>query len=181
MATKPEDLFTHRIELWDGGGGGKDEQNEFRLFPGFGCCRRRNVKPCSHLTPAFAFVSKIKNGFCDNKWWRSYLTFVFDGKDKKKANKKTKKPTRMHSSRMHTACSLTVCHARPLPCMPPPCMPPAMHAPLPCTPPAMHAPCHAHPPGQNSWHMLLKILPCPNFIAGGKKKTQTQTLSVNKA
>ena len=45
MATKPEDLFTHRIELWGGGGGGggKDEQNEFRLLPGFGCCRRRSV------------------------------------------------------------------------------------------------------------------------------------------
>ena len=27
---------------------------------------------------------------------------------------------------------------------------------------------HAHPHcGQNCWHMLLKILPCPNFIAGG--------------
>ena len=24
------------------------------------------------------------------------------------------------------------------------------------------------PCGQNSWHMLLKILPCPNFVAGGK-------------
>ena len=25
------------------------------------------------------------------------------------------------------------------------------------------------PHGQNSWHTLLKILPCPNFVAGGKK------------
>ena len=24
------------------------------------------------------------------------------------------------------------------------------------------------PRGQNSWHTLLKILPCPNFVAGGK-------------
>ena len=24
------------------------------------------------------------------------------------------------------------------------------------------------PPGQNCWHTLLKILPCPNFVAGGK-------------
>ena len=23
--------------------------------------------------------------------------------------------------------------------------------------------------GQNSWHTLLKILPCPNFVAGGNK------------
>ena len=28
---------------------------------------------------------------------------------------------------------------------------------------------HARPPpGKNCWHMLLKILPCPNFVAGGK-------------
>ena len=26
---------------------------------------------------------------------------------------------------------------------------------------------HAHPPRQNCWHTLLKILPCPNFVAGG--------------
>ena len=58
-------------------------------------------------------------------------------------------------------------HAHPSPCMhatmhaphhacppPPPHMPPAMQAPS--------------PPGQNSWDTLLKILPCPNFIAGGK-------------
>ena len=42
---------------------------------------------------------------------------------------------------------------------------PARHAGI---PPAMHA---GIPPPlceQNSWHMLLKILPCPNFFAGGK-------------
>ena len=53
-------------------------------------------------------------------------------------------------------------HAHPLPHM----LPPAMHAPPLRTappPPAMHAP-HC---GQNSWH-TLKILPCPNFVAGGK-------------
>ena len=27
------------------------------------------------------------------------------------------------------------------------------------------------PPEQNSWHTLLKILPCPNFVAGSKKFT----------
>ena len=27
------------------------------------------------------------------------------------------------------------------------------------------------PCGQNSWHTLLKILPCPNFVAGGKNRT----------
>ena len=49
--------------------------------------------------------------------------------------------------------------------------PPAatMHAPReqPCTPPraTMHA-----PRGQNCWHTLLKILPCPNFVAGGKDR-----------
>ena len=97
---------------------------------------------------------------------------------------------------MRTTSSLTVCHAcppataPPLPHTHPPChtcppptmqapchaYPPAMH-----TPPAMHAPCHACPPprtplpchacpcpGQNSWHTLLKISPCPNFFAGGK-------------
>ena len=32
----------------------------------------------------FAFASNFKNGFHNNKWWCSYLTFAFDGKDKKK-------------------------------------------------------------------------------------------------
>ena len=66
-------------------------------------------------------------------------------------------------------------HAHPLPCMPPamytpamhapcnacplPCMSPAMHVPLPCMPPPPHMP----PRGQNSWHTLLKILPCPKL------------------
>ena len=73
------------------------------------------------------------------------------------------------------------CHA-----CPPPCTPPTMHAPLPCMPPHHTLPCHTCPPphtlphathappyhacpspGQNSWHRLLKILPCPNFVAGG--------------
>ena len=68
------------------------------------------------------------------------------------------------------------CHTCPLPCMPPQLsrMPPAMYTPyhahpLPCMPPAMHAP-HC---GQNSWHTLLKILPCPHFIAGGKNLCST--------
>ena len=101
--------------------------------------------------------------------------------------------TRMHSSRIRTARSLTVarsiCHAGPpamhAPCHahPLPCMPPSMHA-----PPAMHAPHHTHttlathaplpclpPCGQNSWHMLLKIIPCPNFVAGGNKYTHAST------
>ena len=53
----------------------------------------------------------------------------------------------------------------PLPCMPPPHTPPAMHA-----PPRLHMP---PPCGQNSWHTLLKILPCPNFVAGGNKHCVT--------
>ena len=71
-------------------------------------------------------------------------------------------------------CMLPTMHA-PLPCTPP-ChaCPPAMHSPLTHTPPAMHAPHHACPPamhtpcGQNSWHTFVKILPCRNFVAGGK-------------
>ena len=70
----------------------------------------------------------------------------------------------MHSSRMRTARSLTVshsiCHACQPPhhaCPPPSCMPPH-HA---CPRPSCMPPC-----GQNSWHTLMKILPCPNFVAG---------------
>ena len=97
--------------------------------------------------------------------------------------------TRMHSSGMRTAHSLAVsrsiCKACPphhrcphAPCRacPPPCTPhPATHAPhhtcpLPCTlPPITPLPCTPTPCGQNSWHtLLLKILPCTNFVAGGK-------------
>ena len=32
----------------------------------------------------------------------------------------------------------------------------------------MHLPRYSPPCEQNSWHTLLKILPCPNFVAGGK-------------
>ena len=94
----------------------------------------------------------------------------------------------MHSSRMRTARSLTISHsichahphhARPLPCMhPPPCTPPGMHAPLPHMPP-MHPPPHTPPPPcmpplphmfppvDRILDTLLKILPCPNSVAGG--------------
>ena len=82
------------------------------------------------------------------------------------------------------------CHA----CLPAKHVPPAMHAPLLCTPPCHTPPYHAHPPAmhaplphmppghacplpcmppppcrQNSWHTLVKALPCRNFVAGGKK------------
>ena len=32
---------------------------------------------------------------------------------------------------------------------------------------------------QNSWHMLLKILPCPNFVAGGNNIFRSQTIMPN--
>ena len=66
---------------------------------------------------------------------------------------------------MHPVPCTHPCNAHPLPCMHPvPCTHPCNAQPLPCMPP-----CHAHTPhcGQNSWHTLLKILPCPNFVAGG--------------
>ena len=74
-------------------------------------------------------------------------------------------------SATHTPCQA----CPPPPYMPPPHMPP-MHTPWHAyphhhaCPPAMHAP---SPRGQNSWHMLLKILPCPNFVAGGKNESFT--------
>ena len=47
------------------------------------------IKPCSHLTSAFAFLSNIMNGFYGNKWWVSYLTFCFwRQRSKKKADAK---------------------------------------------------------------------------------------------
>ena len=60
---------------------------------------------------------------------------------------------------------------------------PAMHAPCHACPhhawpPAMHAPPHhaclpatLAPCGQNSWHTLLKILSCSNFVAAGNYST----------
>ena len=36
-----------------------------------------------------------------------------------------------------------------------------------------------HPPHeQNSWHTLLKILPCPNFVAGGNKMCTTKSIQL---
>ena len=94
---------------------------------------------------------------------------------------------------MHTPCHAcpppcTPCHVPLLPHTPPMHAPLGMHVPTTHTTPATHAPlphipcCHAHPPamhapphcGQNSWHTLLKILPCPNFVAGGKKHLHRQ-------
>ena len=112
-------------------------------------------------------------------------------------------PHACHLHACHLLCTPPATH--PLPCMPHPfchahplpCMPPAIHAPLPCmpprhacphhththpwTPPATHTPCHAcpPPPGQNSWHTLLKILPCPNFIAGGNNQIYYDNASVH--
>ena len=46
---------------------------------------------------------------------------------------------------------------------------PARHAGIPRPQrPARHAGIPPPPHGQNSWHTLLKILPCPNFVVGGK-------------
>ena len=40
--------------------------------------------------------------------------------------------------------------------------------------------CPGTPPcEQNSWHMLLKILPCPNFVAGGNYSKLELSLLVN--
>ena len=91
-------------------------------------------------------------------------------------------PPAMHAQHhapptMHTP-PTTHAPAMHAPTIHPPChtCPPTIHVPLPCTPPTTHAPCHAPPChaclpcGQNSWHMLLKILPCPNFVAGGKNQ-----------
>ena len=44
---------------------------------------------------------------------------------------------------------------------------PRVYLPRGCTYPG--GTCPGTPPyGQNSWHMLLKLLPCQNFVAGGK-------------
>ena len=48
------------------------------------------VKPCSHVTSAFAFSSNVKNGFYGNKLWCLPLTFAFSiigwQRSKKNAN-----------------------------------------------------------------------------------------------
>ena len=72
-------------------------------------------------------------------------------------------PTTMHTPqscmppRNHT-CPLAIAHAL---CNHA-CPPATMHAPpQPCMPPGNHA---CPPCGQNSWHTLLKILPCPKLL-----------------
>ena len=69
--------------------------------------------------------------------------------------------TRMHSSRMRTARSLTIGGCTCLggvPAQESTCLGG-------CT--CQGGTCPGTPPcGQNSWHTLLKILPCPNFVAG---------------
>ena len=36
--------------------------------------------------------------------------------------------------------------------------------------PCMHWGRHNPPPRQNSWHMLVKVLPCSNFVANGNQR-----------
>ena len=85
-------------------------------------------------------------------------------------------PPAMHAPTMHVPLPCTPCHVCPPPHTPPhhACPLPAMHAPYTC-PPAMHTPLC----GQNSWHMLLKILPCPNFVVGGNKKLKSVIILYN--
>ena len=64
----------------------------------------------------------------------------------------------MHSSRMRTARLLPVS--------------PSMQCSRECTCPGTPPPCE-----QISWHTLLKILPCPNFLAGGKNDSHCIFLS----
>ena len=77
-----------------------------------------------------------------------------------------------------TTHSTLPCHAHPVPCIPhamhAPChaCPPATHTPCTACPYTMQTPCHAHPLPVDrilSWHTLLKMLPCHNFVAGGNK------------
>ena len=79
-------------------------------------------------------------------------------------------------------------------CIPAGCIPPAhwpwgsvptrgvyMHGrylPRGCTCPGEHTYRYT-PCGQNSWHTLLKILPCPNFVAGGKMCSSEVVLVVS--
>ena len=98
-------------------------------------------------------------------------------------------PSAIHAPEaMHTPCHACppATHTPGHACPPTMHASPAVHAPLPCTSPAMRTPCwhtpsHAHPCrhacplpppcGQNSWHTLLKILPCPNSFAGCNKNS----------
>ena len=133
-----------------------------------------------------SFIVKIGKRSC-SIFLNRCMTFTFLCKEKRSENYGIAvwfySGTRMHSSRMRTIRSSGRLSWH--------CHPPAMHAPLPCMPDAMHspfqprlfamhalpatyAPCHPCPPamhaprGQNSWHTLLKILSCANFVPGGK-------------
>ena len=61
----------------------------------FRCLLRpaETIKPCSHVTPAFAFASVIVNGFYDNKWWCSHLTLTFSRMGHQRSRKKTQMQT----------------------------------------------------------------------------------------
>ena len=48
---------------------------------------KQALKPCSHITPAFAFASKVKNRVWSKKWWCSHLTFVFSRMGQQRSKK----------------------------------------------------------------------------------------------
>ena len=64
-------------------------KNLYRILWGKTGLPVRTLRPCSHFTFAFVFVSNIKNGFYGNKWWCSDLMFTFDGKGQRKIQTQT--------------------------------------------------------------------------------------------
>ena len=70
-------------------------------------------------------------------------------------------------------------HAYPSPRQQPRMPPPEQPRTPPQEQPRMPPPEQRRTPpcGQNCWHTLLKILPCPNFVAGGKKHIYRNTVT----
>ena len=123
-------------------------------------------KRISQNIPAYWRFKSIPN-------WGNRKRLLFEKKNQSLSNKRISQ-TRMHSSRIRTARSSSRLGGSP-PGTPPEQPPPGPgNPPGPGTPPDQAPPRTRHPPDQapprtrppceqNSWHTLVKILPCPKL------------------
>ena len=125
-------------------------------------CLWLNV-PFACLLKSFRLPLRIKARLVEYLYivWNSFGIYITNTK------------TRKHSCSMRTARLLTI--SRSIPCIlgrgDLPNKPPRyrLSRPLGCRPPG-HVTCdacwEANPPPWTEWQMLVKILPCPNFVCG---------------
>ena len=118
---------------------------------------RARMVPLVKTEPALSIVN-VSKSMTDR-----YVNQVIEIFHNSRLIRRIQQLTRLHSSRMRTARLLTIS----------PSMLCSGGVPASGGGVSQHALRQTTPCGQNSWHTLLKILPCLNFVAGGNEFSES--------